>query len=128
MCFKIKWEITGNLNAFLSCWCLCLQTAINPCPDDILISFLPLAHMFERVVEVGIQFCLTCLLVCIVLSHCVLQKVLALNASDTHISFLPLAHMYEQLMQVSVTCGLAPSQWTLDSGPLWKRCKLFDSE
>lgn len=28
------------------------QTSIVPNPDDITISFLPLAHMFERVVQV----------------------------------------------------------------------------
>uniref|UniRef100_A0A2K6TZQ3 Long-chain-fatty-acid--CoA ligase n=1 Tax=Saimiri boliviensis boliviensis TaxID=39432 RepID=A0A2K6TZQ3_SAIBB len=27
------------------------ENTVIPCPDDILISFLPLAHMFERVVE-----------------------------------------------------------------------------
>ncbi|XP_070264275.1 long-chain-fatty-acid--CoA ligase 1 isoform X2 [Myotis yumanensis] len=34
----------------------------------------------------------------------VTEKVLGLNASDTHISFLPLAHMYEQLMQCVMLC------------------------
>ncbi|KAM9622314.1 long-chain-fatty-acid--CoA ligase 1 isoform 6-T19 [Trichechus inunguis] len=58
------------------------ENTVTPCPDDTLISFLPLAHMFERVVE----------------------KVLILNASDTHISFLPLAHMYEQLLQCVMLC------------------------
>ncbi|XP_023592970.1 long-chain-fatty-acid--CoA ligase 1 isoform X2 [Trichechus manatus latirostris] len=32
------------------------------------------------------------------------EKVLILNASDTHISFLPLAHMYEQLLQCVMLC------------------------
>ncbi|XP_023108090.1 long-chain-fatty-acid--CoA ligase 1 isoform X2 [Felis catus] len=32
------------------------------------------------------------------------EKVLALNASDTHISFLPLAHMYEQLLLCVMLC------------------------
>ncbi|KAM9194593.1 long-chain-fatty-acid--CoA ligase 1 isoform 1-T2 [Dugong dugon] len=32
------------------------------------------------------------------------EKVLTLNASDTHISFLPLAHMYEQLLQCVMLC------------------------
>ncbi|XP_034050388.1 long-chain-fatty-acid--CoA ligase 5-like [Thalassophryne amazonica] len=30
------------------------ETTIVPCPDDISISFLPLAHMFERVVQTGV--------------------------------------------------------------------------
>lgn len=50
---------------------------------------------------------LPCLFVCVLLSCCVLQKALALNASDTHISFLPLAHMYEQIMMVSLMCTLS---------------------
>ncbi|KAF3837933.1 hypothetical protein F7725_009701 [Dissostichus mawsoni] len=45
--------------------------------EDVLLSFLPLAHMFERVVEVCAPF-----------SH-----------SDVHISFLPLAHMFERVVQ-----------------------------
>lgn len=31
---------------------LCTQTTIVPSTEDISISFLPLAHMFERVVQV----------------------------------------------------------------------------
>ncbi|XP_037687031.1 long-chain-fatty-acid--CoA ligase 1 isoform X3 [Choloepus didactylus] len=32
------------------------ENVVNPSPDDILISFLPLAHMFERIVE-SIMLC-----------------------------------------------------------------------
>lgn len=32
--------------------CVCLQKVIFPNQDDVLISFLPLAHMFERLIEV----------------------------------------------------------------------------
>lgn len=49
---KHEWEVAGNLNAFLLAG-VCLQNVLDPSPDDTLISFLPLAHMFERVVEVG---------------------------------------------------------------------------
>ncbi|XP_031519986.1 long-chain-fatty-acid--CoA ligase 1 isoform X2 [Papio anubis] len=71
-------NIVSDCSAFVKA----TENSVNPCPDDTLISFLPLAHMFERVVE----------------------KVLPLNASDTHISFLPLAHMYEQLMKCVMLC------------------------
>ncbi|KAK2495748.1 hypothetical protein MC885_002562 [Smutsia gigantea] len=65
-------NIVSDCSAFVKV----TENAVDPTPDDTLISFLPLAHMFERVVE----------------------KMLALGVSDTHISFLPLAHMYEQMM------------------------------
>ncbi|XP_077925950.1 long-chain-fatty-acid--CoA ligase 1 isoform X5 [Halichoerus grypus] len=71
-------NIVSDCSAFVKV----TENTANPSPDDTLISFLPLAHMFERVVE----------------------TVLALNASDTHISFLPLAHMYEQLLQCVMLC------------------------
>ncbi|XP_019522723.1 PREDICTED: long-chain-fatty-acid--CoA ligase 1 [Hipposideros armiger] len=71
-------NIVSDCSAFVKM----TQNTVNPSPDDTLISFLPLAHMFERVVE----------------------KILGLNASDTHISFLPLAHMYEQMMQCVMLC------------------------
>ncbi|XP_063493756.1 long-chain-fatty-acid--CoA ligase 1 isoform X4 [Symphalangus syndactylus] len=71
-------NIVSDCSAFVKA----TENTVNPCPDDTLISFLPLAHMFERVVE----------------------KALPLNASDTHISFLPLAHMYEQLLECVMLC------------------------
>ncbi|XP_045849761.1 long-chain-fatty-acid--CoA ligase 1 isoform X1 [Meles meles] len=95
----------GNIVSDCSAFVKVTENTVNPSPDDTLISFLPLAHMFERVVEVGLVlfFCAR-LLVCVLLSCCVFQKALALNASDIHISFLPLAHMYEQLMQCVMLC------------------------
>ncbi|XP_036105437.1 long-chain-fatty-acid--CoA ligase 1 isoform X5 [Molossus molossus] len=72
----------GNIVSDSSAFVKMTQNIVTPSPDDTLISFLPLAHMFETVVE----------------------SVLGLNASDTHISFLPLAHMYEQLMQFVMLC------------------------
>ncbi|KAJ8335894.1 hypothetical protein SKAU_G00392360 [Synaphobranchus kaupii] len=50
-----------------------------PSPDDVLISFLPLAHMFERV-------------------HCELTR------NDIHMSYLPLAHMFERVVEGVVLC------------------------
>lgn len=36
--------------------CVCVQKVIFPNQDDVLISFLPLAHMFERLIEVRFVF------------------------------------------------------------------------
>lgn len=48
------WVLTGDdlTNHSLSVF-VCLQKVIFPNQDDVLISFLPLAHMFERLIEVG---------------------------------------------------------------------------
>ncbi|KAM5279348.1 long-chain-fatty-acid--CoA ligase 1 isoform 3-T6 [Hipposideros larvatus] len=40
-------NIVSDCSAFVKM----TQNTVNPSPDDTLISFLPLAHMFERVVE-----------------------------------------------------------------------------
>ncbi|XP_066093922.1 long-chain-fatty-acid--CoA ligase 1 isoform X1 [Saccopteryx bilineata] len=40
-------NIVSDCSAFVKV----TENTVNPSPDDILISFLPLAHMFERVVE-----------------------------------------------------------------------------
>nr|XP_058157351.1 long-chain-fatty-acid--CoA ligase 1 isoform X8 [Dasypus novemcinctus] len=40
-----------NLICDCSAFVKVTENVISPCPDDILISFLPLAHMFERIVE-----------------------------------------------------------------------------
>uniref|UniRef100_A0A4W4HMT6 Arachidonate--CoA ligase n=1 Tax=Electrophorus electricus TaxID=8005 RepID=A0A4W4HMT6_ELEEL len=37
--------------------CASLQKVIFPNQDDVLISFLPLAHMFERLIEVTLVYC-----------------------------------------------------------------------
>ncbi|KAM6441238.1 long-chain-fatty-acid--CoA ligase 1 isoform 1-T3 [Liasis olivaceus] len=46
-------NIVSNMSAFVKA----TEKAVFPCPEDTLISFLPLAHMFERIVE------------CVVLCH-----------------------------------------------------------
>ncbi|XP_036372490.1 long-chain-fatty-acid--CoA ligase 1a isoform X1 [Megalops cyprinoides] len=45
-------NVVSNCSAFIKI----TQGELRPCPDDVLISFLPLAHMFERVVE-GVILC-----------------------------------------------------------------------
>ncbi|NXF93864.1 ACSL1 ligase, partial [Eubucco bourcierii] len=43
-------NIVSNASAFVKS----TEKTFMPCCDDVLISFLPLAHMFERIVEVSI--------------------------------------------------------------------------
>ncbi|OBS66902.1 hypothetical protein A6R68_04562 [Neotoma lepida] len=71
-------NIVSDCSAFVKS----TENAFIASPDDTLISFLPLAHMFETIVE----------------------RTLTLNASDTQISYLPLAHMYEQQLQCVMLC------------------------
>ncbi|KAG9479864.1 hypothetical protein GDO78_011739 [Eleutherodactylus coqui] len=89
-------NIVSNMAAFLKV----TEELAFPSTQDVLISFLPLAHMFERVVEVGIKQYVY------VLStfYRIFQSLLTLNASDIHVSYLPLAHMFERLVQCVVLC------------------------
>ncbi|KFP38902.1 Long-chain-fatty-acid--CoA ligase 1 [Chlamydotis macqueenii] len=80
-------NIVSNASAFVKT----TEKTFMPTSDDVLISFLPLAHMFERIVEVSI--CCTKLLRSLVS----LQKAYLLNPSDAHYFFLTLAHVYECL-------------------------------
>ncbi|KAM4621296.1 long-chain-fatty-acid--CoA ligase 1-like [Polymixia lowei] len=66
-------NVVSNCSAFISMTESCAQTT----SEDVMMSFLPLAHMFERVVEVSC----------------------GLTASDVHISYLPLAHMFERVVE-----------------------------
>uniref|UniRef100_A0A8D3BNM2 Long-chain-fatty-acid--CoA ligase n=1 Tax=Scophthalmus maximus TaxID=52904 RepID=A0A8D3BNM2_SCOMX len=73
----------------------CIRPSYNrTTSDDVMLSFLPLAHMFERVVEVQAAtltfFSLRLSESC---RHCLFSD------SDVHISFLPLAHMFERVTQ-----------------------------
>ncbi|NXX88360.1 ACSL1 ligase, partial [Centropus bengalensis] len=47
-------NIVSNASAFVKT----TEKTFMPSPDDVLISFLPLAHMFERIVEVSFCFSL----------------------------------------------------------------------
>ncbi|XP_006153998.1 long-chain-fatty-acid--CoA ligase 5 isoform X4 [Tupaia chinensis] len=40
-------NIVSNTAAFLKC----MEHAFEPTPDDVIISYLPMAHMFERIVQ-----------------------------------------------------------------------------
>lgn len=46
-------NIVSNASAFLKC----VEHTFEPTPDDVTISYLPLAHMFERVVQTVVYCC-----------------------------------------------------------------------
>ncbi|KPP59224.1 Long-chain-fatty-acid--CoA ligase 1-like, partial [Scleropages formosus] len=71
-------NVVSNCSAFIKI----TERMFQLNPDDVLISFLPLAHMFEQVVEM----------------YCMLKP------SDIHVSYLPLAHMFERVVQEVVLC------------------------
>lgn len=74
-----------------------VQGRLKPSTTDVLISFLPLAHMFERVVEVQYPMLDLHMCTCFV---CPLQVHCMLSLHDIHVSYLPLAHMFERVVQV----------------------------
>ncbi|NWJ01555.1 ACSL1 ligase, partial [Crypturellus undulatus] len=106
-------NIVSNTSAFVKA----TEKAFIPSPDDTLISFLPLAHMFERIVEVGIS-----LFYRTFETYFFLQNGLLLNPSDTHYSFLPLAHMFERLIFGQANTSL--KRWMLDFASKRKEAEL----
>ncbi|NXA41277.1 ACSL1 ligase, partial [Eudromia elegans] len=106
-------NIVSNTSAFVKA----TEKVFIPSPDDTLISFLPLAHMFERIVEVGIS-----LFYRIIETYFFLQNALLLNPSDTHYSFLPLAHMFERLIFGQANTSL--KRWILDFASKRKEAEL----
>ncbi|TNN62289.1 Long-chain-fatty-acid--CoA ligase 1 [Liparis tanakae] len=67
----------GNVISNTAAFMKMTEGTLKPTSKDVQISFLPLAHMFERVVEV----------------YC------TLSINDIHVSYLPLAHMFERVVQ-----------------------------
>ncbi|NXD06822.1 ACSL1 ligase, partial [Nothocercus nigrocapillus] len=106
-------NIVSNTSAFVKA----TEKAFIPSPDDTLISFLPLAHMFERIVEVGIS-----LFYRTIETVFFLQNALLLSPSDTHYSFLPLAHMFERLIFGQANTSL--KRWVLDFASKRKEAEL----
>lgn len=88
-----KWKITGNSNVFnlSSLLVLCLQTILLPSPADTLISFLPLAHMFERVVEVGLKFCFS---PCFFMFYCFTENTSLGPQWHTHFILTTCTHVW----------------------------------
>ena len=82
---------------------LSTQSILKPSTKDVLISFLPLAHMFGRVFEV--MQCLTRVGVCLPQVHCML------NLHDIHMSYLPLAHMFERVVEVRTGTDRMTRSW-----------------
>ncbi|NXN12924.1 ACSL1 ligase, partial [Indicator maculatus] len=58
-------NVISNASAFMKS----TEKTLKPSCDDVLISFLPLAHMFERIVEVSICLVFSFFSQCVVLCH-----------------------------------------------------------
>ncbi|KGL78285.1 Long-chain-fatty-acid--CoA ligase 1, partial [Tinamus guttatus] len=108
-------NIVSNTSAFVKA----TEKAFIPSLDDTLISFLPLAHMFERIVEVGIS-----LFYRTIETYFFLQSAFLLNPSDTHYSFLPLAHMFERLVEIFGQANTSLKRWMLDFASKRKEAEL----
>ncbi|KFV82204.1 Long-chain-fatty-acid--CoA ligase 1 [Struthio camelus australis] len=108
-------NIVSNASAFVKA----TEKVFIPCPEDILISFLPLAHMFERIVEVRIR-----LFYRTIEAYFFLQSACLLNPSDTHYSFLPLAHMFERLVEIFGQANTSLKRWLLDFASKRKEAEL----
>uniref|UniRef100_A0A8C6ZRJ6 Arachidonate--CoA ligase n=1 Tax=Nothoprocta perdicaria TaxID=30464 RepID=A0A8C6ZRJ6_NOTPE len=106
-------NIVSNTSAFVKA----TEKVFIPSTDDTLISFLPLAHMFERIVEVGINLFYRTPEI-----YFFLQNALLLGPSDTHYSFLPLAHMFERLIFGQANTSL--KRWMLDFASKRKEAEL----
>ncbi|XP_039933933.1 long-chain-fatty-acid--CoA ligase 6 isoform X1 [Hirundo rustica] len=91
----------GNVVADFSGFLKVTEKVIFPRQDDVLISFLPLAHMFERIIQVRNLPELTrpCGAPCVFF-----QSQWSPTCEDVHISYLPLAHMFERMVQSVVYC------------------------
>uniref|UniRef100_A0A8C2DXP0 Arachidonate--CoA ligase n=1 Tax=Cyprinus carpio TaxID=7962 RepID=A0A8C2DXP0_CYPCA len=105
-------NVVSNCSAFIKV----TEGLLKPSPQDVIISFLPLAHMFERVVEVRCISHCTCVCVCVLQVHCML------NQTDIHISYLPLAHMFERVIFGQANTPL--KRWLLDFATSRKEAEL----
>ncbi|XP_061627724.1 long-chain-fatty-acid--CoA ligase 1a isoform X2 [Phyllopteryx taeniolatus] len=88
----------GNIIANTAAFLKITEGKMQATSKDVHISFLPLAHMLERVVQVCHAPSLTTPCAC-VLCVCPLQVHCMLDCRDVLVSYLPLAHMLERVVQ-----------------------------
>ncbi|KFQ40046.1 Long-chain-fatty-acid--CoA ligase 1 [Mesitornis unicolor] len=110
-------NIVSNASAFVKT----TEKTFMPSSDDILISFLPLAHMFERIVEVSI-----CLLYRTIEKLLFLKKACLLDPSDTCYSFLPLSHVCGNHFSLKIfgQADTSLKRWMLDFASKRKEAEL----
>ncbi|NXO02880.1 ACSL1 ligase, partial [Rhinopomastus cyanomelas] len=115
-------NIVSNVSAFLKA----TEKAFVPSTDDVLISFLPLAHMFERIVEVGIclfgaaqkpaSYRLSCVCVCLHLTVCN-----PVPRSSNRLRVLIADHFAQQIFGQADT---SLKRWVLDFASKRKEAEL----
>ncbi|XP_061627730.1 long-chain-fatty-acid--CoA ligase 1a isoform X6 [Phyllopteryx taeniolatus] len=111
----------GNIIANTAAFLKITEGKMQATSKDVHISFLPLAHMLERVVQVCHAPSLTTPCAC-VLCVCPLQVHCMLDCRDVLVSYLPLAHMLERVVQFyegygqtecTAGCSMSmPGDWT----------------
>uniref|UniRef100_A0A8C3RK20 Arachidonate--CoA ligase n=1 Tax=Cyanoderma ruficeps TaxID=181631 RepID=A0A8C3RK20_9PASS len=109
----------GNVVADFSGFLKVTEKVIFPRQDDVLISFLPLAHMFERVIQVRNLPELTrpCGAPCVFF-----QSQWSPTCEDVHISYLPLAHMFERMIFSQADTSL--KRWILEFAARRKKAEV----
>ncbi|NXW94318.1 ACSL1 ligase, partial [Alopecoenas beccarii] len=101
-------NIVSNASAFIKA----TEKAFKPCSDDVLISFLPLAHMFERIVEVSIH-CTELLR-----SLLFLQNACLLNPSDNTL------FLFDSCTCIFAQANTSLKRWMLDFASKRKEAEL----
>ncbi|NWQ74434.1 ACSL1 ligase, partial [Columbina picui] len=106
-------NIVCNASAFIKT----TEKTFKPSSDDVLISFLPLAHMFERIVEVSIH--------CTELWRSLLffQKACLLNPSDNTL-FLFDSCMCLGKLEIFAQANTSLKRWMLDFASKRKEAEL----
>ncbi|NWV84025.1 ACSL1 ligase, partial [Dasyornis broadbenti] len=105
-------NIVSNASAFVKT----TEKTFMPSTDDVLISFLPLAHMFERIVEVSI-FPLSFLYTAEV-------QVLTTALMEVELAPLPQVRLQIQLLKIFGQADTSLKRWLLDFASKRKEAEL----
>ncbi|KFQ05826.1 ACSL1 ligase, partial [Haliaeetus albicilla] len=107
-------NIVSNASAFVKT----TEKTLMPSSDDVLISFLPLAHMFERVVEVSI-----CLLYCTIEKLAFLTECMSLE-SQWYTLFLFDSCTCVRKLEIFGQADTSLKRWMLDFASKRKEAEL----
>ncbi|NXO53491.1 ACSL1 ligase, partial [Aramus guarauna] len=116
-------NIVSNTSAFVKS----TEKTFMPSPDDVLISFLPLAHMFERIVEVSILFLTRIKMLtnkcCLIYLVFTVERV-SLHASVRKGMVVCEASNYTSFLQIFGQADTSLKRWMLDFASKRKEAEL----